>query len=117
MRRWMLLAAAIFCAAVLWRAPAIAQATPAQPDPGNAPISFAEYRAFRLDDIARHAARLAERLAEPGLSTDQTAVLTRQKAYYDRLAAMPAAERDPLFRDRFDRIDTDHYGKVHPAAR
>jgi len=119
MRRWMVLAAAAICAAALWRAPAVAQeiATPAQLDPGNAPITFAEYRAFRLDDIARHEARLAERLAEAGLGADQTAVLARQKAYYDRLAAMPATERDRLFRDRFDRIDANHDGKLDPAER
>ncbi len=28
------------------------------------------------------------------------------------LAAMPAAERDQLYRERFDQIDTNHDGKL-----
>jgi hypothetical protein len=60
-------------------------------------------------------AGLARQLASPGVSADDKARLERIKAYYDRLAALPAAERDRLFRVRFDQIDTNHDGKLDAA--
>ena len=72
------------------------------------PITFDQYRDFRLRDIARRQARIERELAEADLSPEERSTLEGRKAYYDRLATMPAAERDRLFRARFDQIDTDH---------
>ena len=78
-------------------------------------ITFDEYRDFRIHYIAARQAGLARQLASPGVSADEKARLERIKAYYDRLAALPAAERDRLFRVRFDQIDTNHDGKLDAA--
>jgi tellurite resistance protein len=143
MRRSTLLAAfAALLAAGLWHLPATAQRTPAarpesqpataasmptataapaaQQPTGRSPpakITFAEYRDFRLHFVADRRARLAQQLASPGLSADEKARLERTKAYYDGLAAMPAAERDRLYHARFDQIDTDHDGTIDDAER
>jgi hypothetical protein len=126
---------AALLAAGIWHLPATAQggaapphqpaAAPAAPPaaaqlPGQraaAGITFEEYRDFRIHYIAARQAGLARRLASPGVSADEKARLERVKAYYDRLAAMPAAERDRLFRTRFDRIDANHDGKLDEAER
>ncbi len=84
---------------------------------GGQTITFAEYRDFRLRDIARRQARLARELAADGLSPAQRSDLEGRKAYYEELAAMSAAERDRLFRARFDQIDTDHDGTIDAAER
>jgi hypothetical protein len=138
MRQSTLLATfAALCAAGIWHLPATAQharaaapqgqlAVPAasapaagQPAAPAAPamITFAEYRDFRLRYISERRARLAQQLAAPGLEAEAKGRLERIKAYYDRLAAMPAAERDRLFRARFDEIDTDHDGTLDDAER
>lgn len=143
MRRWTLAAAAAaLLAAALWHLPAVAQraatppaAAPAAPaaavagaaQPGKAPaaagatapelITFDEYRDFRMRYIEQSRARLARELAAGDLSAAQKASLERRKAYYDRQAAMSAAERDDLFRARFDLIDTDHDGTLDSAER
>ncbi len=80
-------------------------------------ITFDEYRDFRMHDIAQRQARLARELAAPDLSAAQKADLERRKAYYDRLAAMPADQRNQLFRARFDQIDTNHDGMLDSAER
>jgi hypothetical protein len=147
MRQWTLAAAgfALFAAA-LWHLPATAQRAPApdnaepalaQPraaEPGATPaatvrrtprpptaaaqpVTFDEYRDFRLRDIARRQARIERELAEPDLSLEERANLEARKNYYDHLATMPAAERDRLFRARFDQIDTDHDGTLDAAER
>jgi EF hand len=139
MRRSTFFAAfAALLAAGLWHLPATAQRTaatrpqaqPAAPAtaPAYAPavtppsgqstsgkITFDEYRDFRMHYIAEREARLARQLASAGLSADEKARLQQVKAYYDRLAAMPAADRDRLFRARFDQIDTNHDGTLDPA--
>jgi hypothetical protein len=132
MRRSTLLAAfAAVLAAALWHLPATAQRAPAtrqqappaaaQPKAGQpagrAVITFAAYRDFRLRYIAQRQASLARQLAAPGLSAEQKARLAGIKSYYDGLAAMPAAERDRLFRARFDQIDADHDGTIDDAER
>jgi hypothetical protein len=134
MRPWTLvIAVSALMAAGLWHLPATAQhvsppavaaASPAAPavspkPPSLAPerISFDDYRAFRLRDIARRQARLARALAAPDLSPAQKASLEQRKAYYDGLAAMSASERDQLFRARFDQIDSDHDGVLDDAER
>jgi hypothetical protein len=138
MKRWTLIAAAsALFAAALWHLPATAQrTTPMQPT-GSAPsqtaseadiqslrppvapqsITFEEYRDFRMRDIAERRARLARALTAPDLSATQKANLEARKAYYDRLATLPAAERDRLFRARFNQIDTNHDGMLDEAER
>ncbi len=138
MRRWTLIAAAFaLAAAALWHLPATAQhaaGTPppepvlarpavaaAQPVPPRpvAPqlITFDEYRDFRLRNIGQRREQLARALVAPDLSAAQKGSLEARKAYYDRLAAMPADARDRLFRARFDQIDTDHDGLIDDAER
>jgi len=143
----LVIAASALIAAALWHLPATAQraadaavppAAPpaaaaaagsqpavAQPDPSRpaahpvAPelITFDEYRDFRMHDLAQRQARLAQELSAPDLSAAQKASIERRKAYYDRLAAMPEAERDRLFHGRFDQIDTNHDGMLDSAER
>ena len=135
MRRWSLAAAAAaLLAAALWHLPAIAQhaaaplaatapvagtsATPPATQPASATlITFDEYRDFRIQNIGQRQVRLTEQLAAPDLSTADRADLERRKAYYDRLAAMPASERDAIFRARFDQIDANHDGTIDAQER
>jgi hypothetical protein len=79
-------------------------------------ITFEQYRDFRIHDLMQRRARLAQ-LAAPNLSAAEKKRLERQKTYYDRLAAMPAEERDRHFRERFDEIDANHDGKLDPEER
>jgi hypothetical protein len=99
------------------RQPAAAATAPPAAAPAPAAITFDEYRDFRTHYIAARQAALARQLASPGVSAGEKARLDRIKAYYDRLAALPAAERDRLFRARFDQIDTNHDGKLDGAER
>jgi hypothetical protein len=115
MRRWMFAASATLIVAVWWHLPAGAQRA-AQPVTGEA-ITFEQYCDFRLHDVAQRQARLAQQLAAPGLSVAEKASLERRKAYYDQLAAMPAEERDKLYRERFDEIDINHDGKLDTQER
>ena len=80
-------------------------------------ITFDEYRDFRMQNIGQRQVRLAEQLAAPNLSAAEKAGLEQRKAYYDRLAAMPAGERDAIFRARFDQIDTNHDGTIDAQER
>jgi hypothetical protein len=103
-------------AAVWWHWPAAAQRA-AQPAATEETISFEQYREFRSHDLEQRQVRLARQLTAPGLSAAEKASIERRKAYYDRLAAMPAEERDALYRERFDQIDTNHDGKLDPEER
>ena len=116
MRRWMVLsAAAAFAIAAGWHLPAVVQRAP-QPAASEV-ITFEQYRDFRLHDLAQRQARLTKQLAAPDLSAAERGSLERRKAYYDQLAAMPAEERDQLYRERFDQIDVNHDGKLDPEER
>jgi hypothetical protein len=98
--------------------PAVAAAQLDRPRPVTPQlITFDEYRDFRLRNIGQRREQLARALAAPDLSAGQKATLEARKAYYDRLAAMPADARDRLFRERFDQIDTDHDGLIDDAER
>ena len=120
--RWTFLAASAAIAATLWlpgeaaqpAAPAAATITAPEAD---APITFEQYRDWRLNFNERRRSELAVQLSATDLTTGQKARLEGIKAYYDRLAALPAAERDSLFRARFDQIDTDHDGQIDQAER
>ena len=117
MIKWTLpAAAAVLLAAAWWHWPAAAQRA-AQPAATADMITFDQYREFRAHDLQQRQARLARQLAESGLSAAEKASVERRKAYYDRLAAMPAEERDQLYRERFDQIDSNHDGKLDPEER
>jgi hypothetical protein len=116
-KRWTLLVtAAALLAAAWWHWPAVAQRA-AQPGSAEEMITFDQYRDFRMHDVQQRQARLARQLAAPGLSAEEKAGIERRKAYYDRLETMPAEERDQLFHERFDQIDTNHDGKLDPQER
>jgi hypothetical protein len=108
-----------------WHLPVTAQEGPAPPPAAvtaageNPPrlITFDEYRDYRLHYVAQRQTSLTRQLAAPGLSADEKSRLTGIKAYYDRIAAMPAADRDRMFRARFDEIDIDHDGTLDDAER
>ena len=117
MRPWTIATAVTaLAAAAWWHFPASAQRAAPQPAASES-ISFEQYRDFRLHDLAQRQARLARQLAAPGLSDAEKTSLERRKAYYDQRAAMPAEERDRLYRERFDEIDTDHDGKLNAPER
>jgi hypothetical protein len=117
MKRWTLAAAAAaLLAAAWWHWPAAAQRA-AQPVTVGEVITFEQYRDFRLHDLQQRQARLARQLAAPGLSIAEKTSLERRKAYYDQLAAMPAEERDHVYRERFDQIDANRDGKLDPEER
>jgi hypothetical protein len=88
------------------------RATPHPPAAADEGITFEQYRDARVQDLRQRQARLEQQLTEPALSTTETRRLKRQKAYHDRLAAMPVEERDRRLRQRFDEIDTNHDGKL-----
>ena len=81
------------------------------------PISFDQYRDFRLQIIERRRESLTLRLAAPNLADKDKASLERQKAYYDRWAGMAPELRDRLFRERFEEIDSDHDGSIDTRER
>ncbi len=116
MKRSALVTAALaLFAAAIWHLPGN---TLRADEPAVAPvITFEQYRDFRLHDIGQRREQLAARLAATGLPADEKAVLERRLAYYERLASLPAAERDRLFQARFDRIDANHDGKLDPPER
>ena len=117
MKRLIIMAAAVaLAAAAWWQWPAAAQRAP-QPAAATETVTFDQYRDFRVHDLQQRQARLARQLAAPGLSATGKASLERRKTYYDQQAAMPAAERDQLYRERFDQIDTNHDGKLNPDER
>ena len=117
MRPWTLAAAvAALVTAAWWHLPAAAQRAPTQPAASEL-ITFEQYRDFRLHDLAQRQARLVRQLAAPGLTASEKTSLEDRKAYYDQLAGRPEAERDRLYRERFDQIDTNHDGKLDAQER
>jgi len=112
--RCALVAAAFLAVAPL---PAYAASAPPAAAPATDTITFAQYRDWRMHFIEQRQTQIAAELAEKDLSAARRTSLERQKAYYDYFAAMPAAERDRRFRDRFDQIDTNHDGIIDQAER
>jgi hypothetical protein len=80
-------------------------------------INFDQYRDWRMHFIEERQIQISAELAVKDLSAQRRTALERQKAYYDFFAAMPAAERDRLFRQRFDEIDANHDGIIDQAER
>jgi hypothetical protein len=118
--RWTLAAASALLAASLWL-PSQA-ASPSDPPAARAattgePITFEQYRDWRIHFIERRQAQIAQRLKASDLSATQKDRLEQQKAYYDWLAGMSSDERDRRFRERFDLIDANHDGKIDEAER
>jgi len=115
MTRYALAATATLLAAICYLP---AEAAPAATDSAATDtITFEQYRDWRLHFIEERQIQIAAGLAEKGLTADRRAGLERQKAYYDFFAAMPAAERDRRFRERFDEIDTNHDGIIDHNER
>ena len=80
-------------------------------------ITFEQYREWRLNFLERRRSELAAQLSGADLPTERKARLEQAKSYYDWLAGLPEADRDRRFRERFDRIDTNHDGIMDPAER
>jgi hypothetical protein len=80
-------------------------------------ITFDQYRDWRLHFIEERQIQVAAELAEKNLPAERRGGLERQKAYYDFFAAMPVAERDRRFRERFDEIDANHDGIIDHNER
>lgn len=118
---WMLLAVPALLVLALAAPAAAARAGATAVKPANAAsgaaYSFDEYRAYRIKSFARRRQRLAQRLADPDLPAALKAKLEERKVYYDWLATMPVSVRDRRYHARFDRIDTNHDGKIDPAER
>jgi hypothetical protein len=93
----------------------------AQPDaaasPGDDTITFELYREWRLYFEERRRSELAVQLSATNLPERQKTRLEETRAYYDWLAALPETDRDRRFRERFDRIDANHDGKIDTAER
>jgi acyl-CoA reductase-like NAD-dependent aldehyde dehydrogenase len=80
-------------------------------------INFEQYRDWRMHFIEERQIQISAELAVKDLAAQRRTALERQKAYYDFFAAMPAAERDRLFRARFDEIDANHDGIIDHDER
>jgi hypothetical protein len=121
--KWMLAAASAVIAAGLWVPGHAAQpATPTEtqaalPAGTDDPITFEQYREWRVQFIERRQTQLTAQLAVADLQPRQRARLEQVKAYYDWFAGLPEADRDRRFRERFDRIDANHDGKIDHAER
>jgi hypothetical protein len=84
---------------------------------GNAPITFEEYRKWRLAAMERRLSEIDMQLGTSDLPAARKARLGETQAYYKWLAGLPQAERDKRFRERFDRIDANHDGAIDPGER
>lgn len=117
--RWPLLAASTAIAATLWLPGEAAQpVAPTAATAAEVPITFEQYRDWRINFNERRRSELAAELAgATDLPAAQKTRLLGIKAYYDRLAGLPDAERDRQFRTRFDRIDINHDGTIDAAER
>lgn len=117
--RWTLLAASLITVAGLASPGRAAEPETATAVPGQAreTITFDQYRDWRNHFNEQQQARLAARLSAADLSTEQRPRVEQQKAYYDWLAGLPEADRDRRYRERFDRIDVNHDGKIDAAER
>ena len=123
--RSMVFPACVVAAGLSFALPAIA-ADPAPPTgeakaetipAGNAPITFEQYRAWRLAAMERRLSEIDMQLGAPDLPAGRKARLEETRSYYKWLAGLPEAERDKRFRERFDRIDANHDGVVDAGER
>src|SRR5262249_534069 len=114
--KWAVVAAAAAIAVTLWLPGEAAQPGAPNPEAGDA-ITFEQYRDWRLNQNERSRDDLCRQLAAAELAAKQKARLEQIKSYYDWLAGLPEAERDHRFRERFDRIDANHDGRIDAAER
>jgi hypothetical protein len=117
--RWTLLAASAAIAVTFWLPGEAAQpaASAAATVGTDAPITFEQYRDWRLNFNERRRSELAAQLSAADLPAAQKTRLEQVKSYYDWLAGLPASDRDRRFRERFDRIDANHDGTIDQAER
>src|SRR5690242_10601923 len=95
-----------------------AASAPAVREPAdNAPITFEEYRDWRLAAMERRLSEIEVQLSAADLPAPCKARLEETRAYYKWLANLPEAERDKRFRERFERIDANHDGVIDAAER
>ena len=113
--KWMLFAGIAMVSAIFWVPGEAAQPAP-RPEAED-PISFEQYRDWRVEFTDRRRSELAMQLSASDLPAQRRSRLEQSKSYYDWLAGLPAAERDKRFRERFDRIDANHDGLIDPAER
>ncbi|HKS88810.1 MAG TPA: hypothetical protein VJR70_05160 [Stellaceae bacterium] len=111
--RWMLPFATAAIAVTLWLPGQAAQPTAG----GDGKITFEQYRDWRNDFVERRRSELAVQLTAGDLAAARKARLEQVKAYYDWLAGLSDADRDRHYRERFDRIDTDHDGTMDQGER
>jgi hypothetical protein len=114
--------AACAVAALSTAAPAIPAepgggAKPASAPADAAPITFEEYRAWRLAAMERRLSEIEVQLSAADLPAVRKTRVEETRAYYKWLANLPEAERDKRFRERFDRIDANHDGIIDAAER
>ena len=114
--KWTLFAASAVLAAIVWLPGEAAQPAMPAASAGD-PITFEQYRDWRLAFIERRQSDLARQLAASDLPVQRKARLEQVKAYYDWLAGLPESDRDRRFHERFDRIDANHDGQIDPAER
>src|SRR4030088_723786 len=121
--KWMFVAACAVIAAGLWMPGHAAQPTTptetqaALPAGTDDPITFDQYREWRLRFIERRQTQLAAQLAAAELQPRQRVRPAKTKAYYAWFAGLSEAERARRFRERFDQMDSNHDGIVDPAER
>jgi hypothetical protein len=114
MRGILFAAGAVMAAAFAMPAPA---APPGAAATADDPITFEHYRAWRLTAAERRRSEVAVRLSAADLTAQQKTRLEETRAYYDWLIRLPDSDRDRLFRERFDRIDANHDGKLDADER
>ena len=85
--------------------------------PATLPITFEEYRDWRLAAMERRRSEIEVQLSAADLPAARKARLEETRSYYKWLAGLPEAERDKRFRERFDRIDANHDGVIDAAER
>jgi hypothetical protein len=85
--------------------------------PADAPITFEEYRNWRLAAMERRLSEIEIQLSAADLPALRKTRIEETRAYYKWLAKLPEAERDKRFRERFERIDANHDGVIDTAER
>ena len=114
MREILFAACCVAAASVAMPAPAAPPGAAATPDD---PITFEQYRNWRLAAAERRRSELAVRLSAADLTQPQKNRIEETRAYYDWLLQLPETDRDRLFRERFDRIDANRDGKLDADER
>src|SRR5260221_7560399 len=107
--KWMLVAASAVIAAGVWMPGYAAQpVTPTEtqaalPAGTDDPITFEQYREWRLRFIERRQTQVTAQLAAAHLQPRQRAPPEKGKGYYAWFARLPQAARDRPFPERFHR--------------